>query len=120
MATDDEETFYACMESLDHGGCPGSCILVNDSKMEEDSIITNSSPSCSHLGRTTGRIWANHSLGLSDSRCFSLLSSTRTDKIESESYVSDENIGSVHPGESRILDSLTEAQACLGSWLCRC
>ena len=120
MATDDEETFYTCMESLDHEGCPGSCILVNDSKTEEDSIITGSSLSCSHLGHTTGGIQADHSLGLSDSRCFSLLSSTRTDKIESESYASDENIGSVHPGVSRILDSLTEAQACLGSWLCRC
>ena len=84
MATDDEETFYACMESLDHGGCLESCILVNGSKTEEDSIITGSSLSCSHLGHTTGGIQADHSLGLSDSRCFSLLSSTRTDKIESE------------------------------------
>ena len=120
MATDDEETFYTCMESLDHGGCPGSCILMNDSETEEDSIITGSSPSCSHLGRTTGRIRADHSLGLSDSRCFLLLSSTRTDKIESELYAFDESIGSIHSGESRILDSLTEAQACLWSWLCRC
>jgi len=89
MATDDEETFYTCMESLDHGGRPGSRILVNDNKMEEDSIITGSSPMYSHLGHTTGRIRADHALGLSDSECFSLLSSAHTDKIESESYSSD-------------------------------
>jgi len=120
MATDDEEIFYTCMESSDHGGCPGSCILVNDSKTEEDSIITGSSPMCSHLGHTSGGIWADHSLGLSDSGCFWLLSSAHTDKIESEWYASDENIGSVHPGESRTLDLLTDVQACLGSWLCGC
>ena len=99
------------------GGCPGSCILVNDSETEEDSIIMDSSPMCSHLGHMTGRTWTDHFLGLSNSGCFSLLSSAHTDKIESESYVSDENIGSVHPGESRILDLLTDARACLGSWL---
>jgi len=117
MATDDEETFYTCMEFLDHGGRPGSRILVNDSKIEEDSIITGSSRMYSHLGHTTDGIRADHSLGLSDSGYFSLLSSAHSDNIESESYASDENIGSVHPGESRILDLLTDAQACLGSWL---
>ena len=117
MATDNEETFYTCMESLDHRGCPESCTLVNNSETKEDSVITGSSPWCSHPGRTPGGIQADHSLGLSDSGCFSLLSSTRTDKIESESYASDENIGSVHPGESRTLDSLTEAQACLAPWV---
>ena len=71
------------------------------------------------IGRMPGGIQADHSLGLSDSRCFSLLSSTRTDKIESESYASDENICSVHPGKSRILDSLTGAQACLALWVLR-
>jgi len=54
---------------------------------EEDSIITGSSPMYSHLGHTTGRIWADHALGLSDSGCFSLLSSAHTDKIESKWYV---------------------------------
>ena len=58
------------MEPLDHGGCPGSCILVNDSEREEVSIITI-------------------------------------------------HIRGGCPGESRILDSLTEAQACLALWVLR-
>jgi len=90
---------------------------MNDSETEEDGIITGSSPWCFHPGRTPGGIQADHFLGLSDSGCFSITSSTRTDKIESELYVSDENIGSVRPGKSRILDSLAEAQACLTPWV---